>query len=92
MTKILIRLTRYCAVAVLNLPLSLWIKLQWANLRFVETQHLTRLDDYLLKDMGLKIVAGKIEAVDVSRIDHDRYRLRTSRDVVDCHRRISENS
>ena len=89
MTEILIRLTRDAAVAVISMPLTLWVKLQWANLRFVETQHLSRLDDYLLKDMGLKKINGRIEAVDTSRIDPDRYRHRTDMNEAEYRTRVS---
>ncbi len=72
MFELLIRLIKQFLVGFIQLPASLWIDIQWANLRFVETHHLLRLDDYLLKDMGLKKVDGRIVAVDASRIDPTR--------------------
>ena len=47
----------------------LWINFQWVNLKYRETSHLLQLDDYLLKDMGLRKVEGRIEVIDRSRID-----------------------
>ncbi len=54
------------------LPVSLWINYRWVVLRHQETCHLLRLDDYLLKDMGLRKVGDRIEAIEPSRIDSER--------------------
>ena len=69
MFDILMRLVRHYSLALIRLPVSLWINYQWAEMRYRETSHLLRLDDYLLKDMGLRKVGGRIEAIDPSRID-----------------------
>jgi|GEM_PF-1347038 len=65
----LMRFTRHRLLQLIQLPLSVWIKFQWAELRYRETCHLLRLDDYLLKDMGLRRVDNRIEAVDPARIE-----------------------
>lgn len=72
MLDILMRLTRQLSLKLIRLPMSLWINYQWVEKRFRETSHLLRLDDYLLKDMGLRKVNGRIEAIDPARIDHRR--------------------
>ena len=69
MLDLLIRITSHYLIRFVQLPMSLWINAQWADLRFRETSHLLRLDDYLLEDMGLRKVNGRIEAIDKSRIE-----------------------
>ena len=64
-----LRLFRYYTVRLLRLPTKLWIDLCWAELKYRETRHLLRLDDYLLADMGLRRRGGRIEAIDASRIE-----------------------
>lgn len=71
MLDLLIRITKHYSVKILLLPVSLWINAQWVDLRFRETSHLMRLDDYLLEDMGLRRIDGRIEAIEVSRIEPD---------------------
>ena len=83
MSDLLIQLARHYALKLLQLPSTLWIEMQWADLRFRETGHLLRLDDYLLKDMGLRKVDGRIEAIDPARIDPRRSPAAQSRDA-DC--------
>ena len=72
MLELTIRIAKHCAINCLQLPLALWIEMRWVNLRFRESQHLLRLDDYLLRDMGLRKVSGRIEAIDPARLDRDR--------------------
>ena len=72
MFELLIRIAKHYAVTPLQLPARLWIEMQWADLRFRESHHLLRLDDYLLKDMGLRKVNGCIEAIDPARLDPGR--------------------
>ena len=72
MFELLIRITKHYAVKFLQLPVMLWIEIQWANLAYRESSHLLRLDDYLLKDMGLRKVHGRIEAIDPARFDTTR--------------------
>ena len=72
MFELLIRITKHYAVKFLQMPGVLWIEIQWANLRYRESCHLLRLDDYLLKDMGLRNVHGRIEAIDPARFDASR--------------------
>ena len=72
MFELLIRITKYYAVKFLQLPGNLWIEMQWTNQRYRESCHLLRLDNYLLKDMGLRKVNGRIEAIDPSRLDPER--------------------
>ena len=55
---------------LVNLPTRLLQAYRMEALRYHDTQHLLRLDDYLLKDMGLHRVGNRIEAVDPSRIEH----------------------
>ena len=72
MLELLKRLIWRFAAKCYDLPLSVWIDFQWANLRFRETSHLLRLPDYLLKDMGLRRVGDRIEVIDPSRLDTER--------------------
>ena len=72
MFELLIRIAKHYAVKWLQLPAMLWLEVQWASLRFRECQHLLRLDDYLLKDMGLRKVDGRIEAIDSARLEPGR--------------------
>lgn len=72
MFGLLIRITKHHAVKFLQLPGVLWIEIQWANLRYRESCHLLRLDDYLLRDMGLRKLHGRIEAIDPARFDSSR--------------------
>ena len=68
MSDLLIRLTTHYLLKMIQLPVLLWIEFQRVNLRFRQTQHLLRLEPYLLKDMGLRKVGNRIEAIDASRI------------------------
>lgn len=88
MFEILMRLTKHFLVKFLQLPVSLWIDIQWANLRYRETCHLLRLDAYLLRDMGLKKVDGRIEALDSSRIDPDKPLPRKTSTCRSCSDRV----
>lgn len=69
MFDLLIQLAKRYALKFVQLPNTLWIEMQWANLRYRESCHLLRLDDYLLKDMGLRKAHGRIEAIDPKRLD-----------------------
>ncbi len=86
MFDILMRLAKHYSLALIQLPVSLWIKYQWAEMQFRVTSHLLRLDDYLLKDMGLRKVGNRIEAIDPSRIDPLRGVFGTI-EVKPCRRR-----
>lgn len=69
MLDLLMRFTRHRLLLLIQLPMSVWINYQWVEMRYRETCHLLRLDDYLLKDMGLRRVDGRIEAIDAARIE-----------------------
>ncbi|MEM7565572.1 MAG: hypothetical protein AAF353_21485 [Pseudomonadota bacterium] len=68
MSDLLIRLITNYLLKMIQMPVLLLIEFQRVNLRFRETQHLLRLDAYLLRDMGLRKVGNRIEAIDASRI------------------------
>ena len=72
MSGLFIRITKYYLLKLIQLPMTLWMDFQWANLRHRELNHLLNLDDYLLEDMGLRKVGNRIEAIDPSRIEKGR--------------------
>lgn len=83
MLDLLMRFTRHRLLLLIQLPMSVWINYQWAELRYRETCHLLRLDDYLLKDMGLRRVDGRIEAIDAARIE-SRHAAASIEDAARC--------
>jgi hypothetical protein len=91
MFELLIRITKHYAVNFLQMPGVLWIEIQWANLRYRESCHLLRLDDYLLKDMGLLKVHGRIEAIDPARFDSTRL-LSDHLDTHECRKKRTQHA
>ena len=67
--------------ALVNLPVTVWNRYQLIERKFSDTQHLLRLDAYLLEDMGLKRVGDRIEAIDQSRIESDAPHLAANKET-----------
>ena len=87
-----IRLTKYYLLKFIQLPVSLWMKYQWANLRRREEDHLLSLNDYLLRDMGLRKVGNRIEAIDASRIEAGRDIFDESASITFSNERVHQSN